>query len=898
MLGRRLCLVLLMAFSLAAASSPARAADYVWWEGEDAYQHNFSGEPFAPGTLDHPEELSGGQWLNTGGEQVGPEVFARWHVRVPASGAYHLYARKFWHHGPFRWRFGDGPWRRVERVALIDSVELKKFIVANWVSLGQVELEAGAHVFEIRLLAGPGESTAAAFDCFVLTREPFMPSGKLRPGQKSGKAMPGYWAFEPDVDTFAESPIDLRYLNDETAGDRGFLKARGLDFVFEDEGRPVRFWGVCCGSNTVDMDRAQVDYVARKLAKGGVNMIRVHSGIFDPASPDPAAVDERYVASLHYFVAAMKREGIYTHLSIYFPLWFHVKPSYGLPGFEGIENDIPFALLFFHPRMQEIYKAWVTALMSTVNPNTGLSLADDPAVGVFEIINEDNYFFWTFSPGRNIPYECIALLEERFAGWAARRYGSQKAALDAWGFENERDAPDEGRLGLMQVWHLTRDALRQMPASRKRAADQARFLTEELRAFYEGMHGWLRDEIGVKCPIVATNWTTADPALLGALDKYTNAACEVMDRHAYTGAPHETDRGYAVTAGDRYQDRCFLLHPGEVAVRELQYDGHPHIVTEYAFPMINRYRNEAAVLGAVYGALQGTDGLFFFALGGPGWRGQLGKWPVMVPSVYGQFPAAALIYRRGDVAEAQTVVHQVLSLEDLYALEGSGTSEPQAIDGMRAGEVPPGGRATGVRVSNIDPLAYYVGRVLRSFSGDAAHAVMTDMSPYIDRERKKIRSIDGQASWDYGAGYATVNTPRAQGATGLLRKAGRIETDDVAIDMGSEYASVLVTALDEAPIGSARKLLVQVMTEETNFGWQDAHEGEMKRVVSLGTPPLNVRLAEGTVLIRRPDVGRLSVTALDPNGYPLDRRVRARLSGEGLAIELLPDVLYYVVQAQ
>jgi hypothetical protein len=75
------------------------------------------------------------------------------------------------------------------------------------------------------------------------------------------------------------------------------------------------------------MDAASVDYLARKLAKLGVNMVRFHGPVYDRKAQDPATVDWALLAKLHYFVAAMRRQGIYTKLSFYFPLWFNVRPG-------------------------------------------------------------------------------------------------------------------------------------------------------------------------------------------------------------------------------------------------------------------------------------------------------------------------------------------------------------------------------------------------------------------------------------------------------------------------------------------------------------------------------------------------------------------------------------------
>ncbi len=54
-----------------------------------------------------------------------------------------------------------------------------------------------------------------------------MPRGKLKPGEKSGKAMAGYFPWEPNADPLSDAcPIDLRYLNEKQAGQDGFVHRR------------------------------------------------------------------------------------------------------------------------------------------------------------------------------------------------------------------------------------------------------------------------------------------------------------------------------------------------------------------------------------------------------------------------------------------------------------------------------------------------------------------------------------------------------------------------------------------------------------------------------------------------------------------------------------------------
>ena len=77
-------------------------------------------------------------------------------------------------------------------------------------------------------------------------------------------------------------------------------------------------------------------------------------------------------------VAAMKAEGIYTHFSIYFPLWLDPTPNTPwLKGYNGKQHS--FASLMFNPGFQKQYRKWWTALLTTPHPDTGKRLIDDSA---------------------------------------------------------------------------------------------------------------------------------------------------------------------------------------------------------------------------------------------------------------------------------------------------------------------------------------------------------------------------------------------------------------------------------------------------------------------------------------------------------------------------------------
>lgn len=142
-----------------------------------------------------------------------------------------------------------------------------------------------------------------------------------------------WFAFNPPADTFAESPIDLRFLNEKFAGEHGVIAARGDEFMHSASQEPVRFWAV--NGPPSNLSREEMQRCARRLAKYGVNLVRMHGAMFDKAGD----ADLKKISRSQETVAALKAEGIYSHLSIYFPLW--MTPPATHPWLKGYDGKKP-----------------------------------------------------------------------------------------------------------------------------------------------------------------------------------------------------------------------------------------------------------------------------------------------------------------------------------------------------------------------------------------------------------------------------------------------------------------------------------------------------------------------------------------------------------------------------
>jgi hypothetical protein len=831
---------------------------------------------------------------------VGPGGSVQRTVTVPADGTYQVWMRKFWNPQGIRWRVGNtAPWNESREPTLTDLVLLDGNAGrrVGWSNLGSVALSAGTHDFRLEPLSGGNQTTA--YDCFLLTRAAFTPRGNLKPDEQPDIDQPGWFPFQPEADEFGHSPIDLRSLNEREAGELGFIRTQGEAFVHQNTGMPVRFWAANVGMGFVGSARSELARYARGLAKRGVNLVRVHGPIYATSGPDLGRVDTNRVAQLHSLIHALKREGIYTALSIYFPLWVNMGPeNTPFPGYKT--GSHPFAIQYFHPAFQEMFREWWRYLLTTPNPHTGLAPKDDPAVAFAEMYNEDSSLFWTFNPDAgnksNLPEPQRALLERQFGDWLLARYPGQTLSQirsSHWGnLSTPHDNFPNGRVGFRGLWNLSNDRHR-------RDQDTARFLTELMLDFHRATYTYLKRDLGYQGLVCASNWKTASASYLDPLDKYANSVADYFDRHGYFGGIHDgPNAAWNIENGQTYDDRSALRFRSPNGADDdfsnplfdLIYHGQPSVISEVNWPLPNRYRADMILMGAAYGALQGSDAIYWFASSAPSWEGLPGKFSIQTPVVLGQFPAAALLYRQGLVRTAPRVVDLELAVDDLFALKGTPLPAPQNFDQLRGDGIPPGGTLTNVHA--IDALSFLVGRVGVDFvTHERPRSRIVDLSPFIDRSAKTARSHTGELEWDWGHGALRILAPAAQGVTGFLSTLGRVDLPSLTIESPLEYGTFLVVAMDGRPIAESSKILLQVASEELPYGWTTSAPTGRRTLTQRGSLPLMVRNLAGTVRLKRDDAASLTVTPLDFNGYPTPAE-----AGNGAEMRLLAGTPYYLLE--
>ncbi|MGE5559326.1 MAG: hypothetical protein ACM3WV_12080 [Bacillota bacterium] len=728
----------------------------------------------------------------------------------------------------------------------------------------------------------------------------------------AGSSASGTWVFDAGKDPLkADSMVDLSFLNEDEAGQSGFvgLSPDGNDFVLGN-GDPVRFWGI--NTTVYHASDEELAAHAKFLAKMGVNMVRMH-GSFNPKGEGTRVtdVDEKELDRAWRLVAAMKKEGIYVTLS---PYWAHsghlggaVPESWGIDGYAGKDTDL-WGILFFNEKLQEGYKAWMRALYTRTNPYTGLPLARDPAVGIIQVQNEDSLLFWTVD---NIKPAQKALLGKKFGAWTLTKYGSFEKALASWGNIAYEDDLEKGILGLLPLHYYT---LNRPGKFGPRLADQLQFYTETQHYFYAMIHDFYRNELGCKQLINATNWRTADTVKLNDAERWSYTASEVIAiNNYYNGGFHKGPyEGWRIDPGDFYTDVSATLDPRQLPANVKQVKRRPHILTETSWVPPLGYQSEGPFLMAAYQSLSGVDITYWFSTGTPAYETRpyfsdinldgdqhpMMKWIVATPGIMANFPAAALMFRKGYLKRGEPVVEEERNLEQLWQRKTPLIAEDPSYDPNRDLKIP----AESNIKTPVNPLAFLVGPVLVNYGGDPSRSrVAVDLDSFIDMQNKIVRSITGELTWNFGIGICTVDAPKAQGAAGFLNKKKEINLGDLTVKIRNNYASLLLVSLDDQPIAASRKLLLQTGTIARPSGWK-SEDAEMTvdgkkwrgyKVVNTGRLPWRMENILAHVAVK--NTGIRSAVLLDESGRPV-RKVKIKRTAQGFSLTLPKNTLYMIFQ--
>jgi hypothetical protein len=252
------------------------------------------------------------------------------------------------------------------------------------------------------------------------------------------------WFEWPYVDAVPGSALDSSSLTHKPAGSLGRVVVRDGQFVTTEGGR-IRFWGTNLSAAEAFPDAEGATRTARRLAEGGINIARLHhldnnwgvatrDSIWAPDDPRRIDVDAQQLDKLHRLVAELKAQGIYSNVNLKVSRTFSAADGFAdtvtqLPAFQKRVD-------YFNRRLIDLQKDYARQLLAAKNPYTGLSLAEDPAVAVVEINNENSLLgMRTRDVGRDLhllPEPFRSELAAIWNEWLRAKYPDDDALAAAW----------------------------------------------------------------------------------------------------------------------------------------------------------------------------------------------------------------------------------------------------------------------------------------------------------------------------------------------------------------------------------------------------------------------------------------------------------------------------------
>lgn len=682
----------------------------------------------------------------------------------------------------------------------------------------------------------------------------------------SGKLVERMWPFVMDWQHNAGALSDVSFLLDSPAGQRGFITVCDGHLTRPDGSR-FRIWGInmAGAANLPSHDVAPA--AAAHLARFGINCVRVTwldrfppEGILEDARTDTRAIDRIQMDRLDYFIAELKKRGIYVDLNL--NVGRPYKPGDGVRGAELI--GLAKALTYFDPQLLLLQREYAKQLLTHFNPYTNAEYRNEPAVALVELVNENS------------------IVES----WVSNRLQGKNTSKNPGVWTDIPASYEEGLTALYHAWLagrrlppeprlLSKTEIDAAPLTRFRR--ELSFYMELEDQYFQGMRFYLKNELGVKPLLIATS--DHNHSISGYPLLHSTSGVDVVDGHDYWQHPRYlydpvTGRqtGFTIPNKPMVDDP---LHSTVVELSRSAFAGKPYIVSEVNHPFPAEYAAEGVAILTAYAAFQDWDGLFWYtfeeSVDPSEWAARpLGFFNLRPdPVKMAEIAAGALIFLRGDVRCARETVMRSYSLEQtMDSLRLPQSERPYFTPGFPLG-LP---LLHGSRIATLDgaPTAAFFGPVSEPFVSDT-----------------------GEMTWHKG--LVTIDTPRTQAVVG--REASCV-LRNLSVEVGSPFSAIILTSLDGAPIAQARKMLLVTgsVVANSNMEWNE----ERTSLVKWGTIPTLIEPVTGTITLRGLDSRTLvHLTPLDGAGCPLDTSQRARHTAEGWTFPIgKPATVWYVIHAQ
>ena len=668
---------------------------------------------------------------------------------------------------------------------------------------------------DIRIILASDQLTAGQKSSIAFTVTLPEPTSFITSAAELPDTQAGWYPFTGASPIPENSEWRLSSWLEAPAGKHGRIVAK--DDVLTYNGKPIKLWGINVSYGATAPDRALADRRADFYAALGINSVRLHkyadgsgwAGILAPGTAarfDPAALDR-----MDYFVAALKKRGIYSKLSPVFIIKPGEEDREKIPYLEEFEKSGKGRDARYNPRhgaiylsteLQDLLAEQLTNLLTHKNSHTGLTYAEDPAIAYVEIYNEDSALFGGVAGVLRQSPTLRARTGKRFAQWLKEKYKTEQAFQAAWGAQGLNNSIlQDQKLPLDESWAENRiypagnpwffdpDHLNTTQAPfKRRLLDTMLFLKELQDETYAKLEKAIR-ATGYQGELIASNWH-AGRQMSHFYNLHSDSLLGTIDRHNYFGGGPRGGAGPIDAASMLSSPGGGILSSGLNQVNSC-----PFMLSEWIHVFANEWGVEGpAIIGAYGMGLQGwdvsypfqnrDDGTFSLSIGTE-------AWDATAPHFIGIFPAVSRQVHRGDVKESPVVHSRNVHLPSLDE-QKVGFEERATQDGD-------------VKTFDSDVFpakALAVARGVVTFTDEFTPTEKFDLAAHTTPDGF-LQSVTGQLRWRTGRnerdGHIEINTPATQAVVGFAR-GRKVELADATITPGSRFGAIYLTA--QSPDGT------------------------------------------------------------------------------------------------
>ena len=239
-------------------------------------------------------------------------------------------------------------------------------------------------------------------------------------------AVPAGWTPFVIGELVPDSICNVAGLAGGPAGAKGFVSV-GTGHYLDGAGKRRRFLATNATFGDAFPDQAMAPKIAARMAALGINCVRFHHmdnqykprGIWDAAFKDRQHLDAEQVDRLDWFIYQLKQNGLYADLNLHVSRQLGEADGVAAPaGMEnynkGVDN--------FNPRMIELQRNYARDLLTHVNPYIKTAYANEPAVAMVEINNENSLLSFAVGGRLNLPEPYGSELAGYWCEWLKGQY--------------------------------------------------------------------------------------------------------------------------------------------------------------------------------------------------------------------------------------------------------------------------------------------------------------------------------------------------------------------------------------------------------------------------------------------------------------------------------------------